>query len=263
MWHSPLAEQKHALAKQCGLDLAFPCIIVKMFVSAIVSLLLLGTAALLCFLIEESRVSPCPHHLRSRESKAGPLSRSSSWAHTVLYLASSYHKGSRKCRSAAKNSSKINIANRNEVWLHPLAVLLDLDRELTWGSNPPHSGAAFWQFSSIRHDILWARIGAGSLLLIKRMFNISLEFLKWKDVTLSIPASTPSPTEVSFHIQIYKSAGVPPGSLGASQRPCCAPRVCAAWLRQLDVLRRAYKTRLWDYTEQQALTHLSEQGLQR
>lgn len=231
MWHSPLAEQKHALAKQCGLDLAFPCIIVKMFVSAIVSLLLLGTAALLCLLIEESRVSPFPYHLTNQEYKVGPLSRSSSWAHAVLYLASSYHKGSRKCRSAAKNCSKINIANRNEVWLPPLAVLLDLDRGLTWGRNPPHSGAAFWQLSSIRHDILWARFGAGSLLLIKRMFNISPEFLKWKDVTLSILASAPSPTEVSFHVQIYESAGVPPGSLGASQRQCRALQACAAWPR--------------------------------
>lgn len=32
--------------KQCGLDLVFPCITVKMFVSAIVPLLLLVTAAL-------------------------------------------------------------------------------------------------------------------------------------------------------------------------------------------------------------------------
>lgn len=230
MWDSPLAERKHALAKQCGLDLAFPCIIVKMFVSAIVSLLLLGTAALLCLLIEEGRVSPFPYQLTSRESKAGPSS-SSSQAHVVLYLASSYHKGRRKCRSAAKNSSKINITNRNEVWLPPLAVLLGLDRGLTWGRNPPHSGAAFWQFSSIRHDILWARIGAESLLLIKRMFNISLEFLKWKDVTLRVLASAPSPTEVSLHIQLNESAGVPPGSLGASQQQCCALQAWAAWLR--------------------------------
>lgn len=75
MWHSPLVEWKHALAKQCGLDLVFPCIIMKMFVSAIVSLLLLGTAALPCLLIVASRVSPFPYQLTSREIKAGPSSR--------------------------------------------------------------------------------------------------------------------------------------------------------------------------------------------
>lgn len=133
----------------------------------------------------------------------------------------------------------------------------------TWGRNPPHSGAAFWQFSSIRHDILWARIGAGSLLLIKRMFNISLGFLKWKDVTLSILASAPSPTEVSFRIQIYKSAGVPPGSLGASQRQLCSAGLSSLAQASWTFLRKAYKTHLCDYTEQQALTHLSEQNLQR
>lgn len=96
------------------------------------------------------------------------------------------------------------------------------------------------------------------------MFNISLGFLKWKDVTLSILASAPSPSEVSFRIQIYKSAGVPPGSLGASQQQL----LCSAGLSSLaqaswTFLRKAYKTHLCDYTEQQALTHLLEQDLQR
>lgn len=45
LWDCTLLEWNYLLAKQSSLALAFPCIIMKMFVSAILSLLLLSAAA--------------------------------------------------------------------------------------------------------------------------------------------------------------------------------------------------------------------------
>lgn len=135
MWHSPLADWKHALVKQCGLDLVFPCIIVKMFVSAIVSLLLLGTAALPCLLIVESWVLPFPYQFTSREMEAGPSSGRFVSTHCSV---PAFLPPRRKQKSQhSKSSSKVNLANRNVVWLPPLAVLLTPDQGLTEGRNAP------------------------------------------------------------------------------------------------------------------------------
>lgn len=62
------------------------------------------------------------------------------------------------------------------------------------------------------------------------MFNMSPEFLKWKDVTLCVLASALSLAEMSFHIQLCVSDGAPLCSPGASGQQCCALQAHAAWL---------------------------------
>lgn len=229
MRHSPLAEWKHALAKQCGLDLVFPCIIVKMFVSAIVSLLLLGTAALPCLLIVEGRVSPLLYQFTSRAIKAGPSSRRFMSTHCSvpgLLLPRRKQKAQR-----SKNSSKINIAKRKRSLAPSTGSSSDSGPRTNLRQKSSSQVQLSGSLAPLDMNILWARSGAGSLLLVKRMFNISLEFLKWKDVTLSVLDSAPCLTEVSFHIQLFASHGAPRGSPGESQRWCCARPAHPAWLR--------------------------------
>lgn len=235
MWHSPLAEWKHALAKQCGLDLVFPCIIVKMFVSAIVSLLLLGTAALPWLLIAESRVSPFPYQFTSREIKAEPSSRRFMSTHcSVPGFLLPRRKQKVQC---SKKSSKISIAKRNVVWLPPLAVLLAPDQGLTWGRNPPlrcSSGSP----APLDLTYFEREIRAGSLLPTKRMLTTSPEFLRQKDGTFSVLASAPSLTEGSFHIQPCASDGVLLGWPGVSALRARAALAQPSWA----FVRKAHKT---------------------
>lgn len=191
MWHSPLVEWKHALAKQCGLDLVFPCIIMKMFVSAIVSLLLLGTAAPPCLSIMESKASPFSDQFTSWETKVRPSGRRFM---RMMCSVPGFLLPQRKQK--VQEQQQIYVAQSNVVWLPPLVAPLPLVQGPTGARNPPlRCSSALPKVSCFQPE----GTRAGSVLLIRIRFNNSPKFLKREDVILHAPASTLRIARVNFH----------------------------------------------------------------
>lgn len=218
MWHSPLVEWKHALAKQCGLDLVFPCIIMKMFVSAIVSLLLLGTAAPPCLSIMESKASPFSDQFTSWETKVRPSGRRFM---RMMCSVPGFLLPQRKQK--VQQQQQIYVAQSNVVWLPPLVAPLPLVQGLTGARNPPLMCS-----SALAKGICFQPEGtrAGSVLLIRR-FNNSPKFLKREDIILHGPASTLRFARMSFDTQLSGSNTVPLGPLSL-----CPPSQQCSWVPQ-------------------------------
>lgn len=223
MWHSPLVEWKHALAKQCGLDLVFPCIIMKMFVSAIVSLLLLGTAAPPCLSIVESRASPFSDQFTSWETKVRPSGRRFM---RMMCSVPGFLLPQRKQK--VQEQQQIYVAQSNVVWLPPLVAPLPLAQGSTGARNPPlRCSSALAKVTCFQPE----GTRAGNMLLNRRRFNISPKFLKREDVILHAPPSTLSLALAIFGTQLCGSSTVPLGPLYP-----CPPSQLGSWVLRLHFL---------------------------